>query len=251
MSQYTTEVRFICESSIPLSEQGDYKTIDEAIKAGRKYIFDFPYDLFDPAYKEVLETKFLRHFYTREIGFETVGLWKLKLRDKFEMKLPYYNQLWSSELEKFNPLYDVDYHIVNTGDRFSNTESHSSGNGSNTQDSTVDVTNNHTGDNTTKYSDTPQGGLEGVVDTNWLTNATQNEDHARDTSLQTNHASGSNDQSMQSSANVHDIDDYQKHVFGKMGGGSYSKMLREFRDTFLNIDEMFLNEMEDLFMLVY
>ena len=251
MSQYTTEVRFICESSIPLSEQGDYKTIDDAIKAGRKYIFDFPYELFDPAYKEVLETKFLRHFYTREIGFETVGLWKLKLRDKFEMKLPYYNQLWSSELEKFNPLYDVDYHIVNTGDRFSNTESNSSGSGSNSPDNDSNGKLDHEGESTTKYSDTPQGGLNGVVDTDWLTNATQNEEESHDTNEQHSHSTGSNRQETQSSANVHDIDDYQKHVFGKMGGGSYSKMLREFRDTFLNIDEMFLNEMEDLFMLVY
>ena len=55
-----------------------------------------------------LEIKILMHFYTREIGEETFGLWQLRLCDRLNVIMPYYNQLYKSELIKFNPMYDVD-----------------------------------------------------------------------------------------------------------------------------------------------
>ena len=45
-------------------------------------IFDFDFPIFDEDYKIPLEKKILRHYYLREIGFETLGVWKLKLNDK-------------------------------------------------------------------------------------------------------------------------------------------------------------------------
>lgn len=271
MSIYTTEVRFICEAAIPLSEQGDYKDIDTAIEAGRREIFTFDYTLFDPLYKPVIERKFLRHFYTREIGLETVALWKLKLRDKWEMKLPYYNKLWESELLKFNPFYDVDYEIINTGDRFSNRSDNSLSEGEshvNTSGETTAINKNSSngvaeGDanHINKFSDTPQGGLDGVIDTEWLTTATQdinsNKNKSSSSSVDDNKSTVENDttgndlRKMSSSGKIHDIDDYQKHVVGKMGTRSYADLLINWRKSFLNIDEMFLNEMNDLFMLIY
>lgn len=271
MSKYTTEIRFICEMAIPLWEQGDFTDIDRAIEAGRKQIFTFDYSLFDPLYKPVIETKFLRHFYTREIGQETVALWKLKLRDKWEMKLPYYNKLWESELLKFNPFYDVDYEIKNTGDRFSNRSDSSLSEGEsnvNSSGRTNAVNKNSSngvaeGDanHINKFSDTPQGGLDGVIDTEWLTTATQdintNKNKTTSSSIDDNRATMENDtvgndkRKMSASGKIHDIDDYQKHVVGKMGTRSYPNLLMDWRKSFLNIDEMFINEMNDLFMQVY
>lgn len=43
-------------------------------------------------------------------------------------------------------------------------------------------------------------------------------------------------------------DEYIDHIVGKQGVGSYSKYLKEFRETFLNIDMMIINELSDLFM---
>lgn len=271
MSVYTTEVRFICENAIPLKEQGDYTDINTAIEAGRKNIFTFDYDLFDPAYKPVIETKFLRHFYVREIGFETVALWKLRLEDKWKMKLPFYNKLWSSELIKFNPMYDVDYTILNTGDRYSNrndvteTESnrHDSASGSTDSSSTTEDSGEYSRDENllNKFSDTPQGGLNGVINSDWLTNATQNDNEISGDESSTSETTANSETSntLDSTMNgvstlegqIHDIDDYQKHVIGKMGTRSYANLLMDFRKSFLNIDEMFINEMNDLFMLIY
>lgn len=319
MSKYTTEVRFICENAIPLKEQGDFTDVDTAIQAGRKKIFTFDYGLFDDAYKPVIESKFLRHFYTREIGFETVALWKLKLREHWELKLPYYNRLWESALLEFNPFYDVNYTIYNTGDRYRDQNSNTRENGTKNKNGTTNFdesksgslkdvktlesettfdgntnrsTNNNKDNRYTrdenlldKYSDTPQGGLNGVIDTNWLTDARQNvndidgTDYTRESGNENSNTDNttnvdSTDTLSRSSAdnkktkqtvrdelstnnttilvgNIHDMDDYQKHVIGKMSVSSYAKLLKEFRETFLNIDEMFINEMNDLFMLIY
>lgn len=108
MSKYTTEIRFICEQQSGLSESKGYFDVGEIIDKARPNIFDFPYPIFNAEYKPVLENKILMHYYTREISEETYGLWKLRLRSKMNEIMPYYNQLYESELIKFNPLWDTD-----------------------------------------------------------------------------------------------------------------------------------------------
>ena len=109
MSKYTTEVRYICETNAGLTESQGYSNVKDIIANSRAKIFDFDYPIFDEAYKPTLETKILKHYYTREIGLETVGLWKHFLDMRMNEIMPYYNKLYESELIEFNPLYDVDY----------------------------------------------------------------------------------------------------------------------------------------------
>ena len=108
MSKYTTELRFNCETLAESESSLGYDNITTVIEKARPLLFNFDYPIFDNAYKSVLETKIIKHFYTQEIGFETVGLFKLKLDTKMNEIMPYYNQLYKSELLKFNPLYDTD-----------------------------------------------------------------------------------------------------------------------------------------------
>ena len=76
MSKYTTQVRFICESYAGFDESVGYSKADEVISKAIPMVFDFEFPIFDEAYRNVLCRKILRHYYTREIGAETVGLWK-------------------------------------------------------------------------------------------------------------------------------------------------------------------------------
>ena len=108
MSKYTTQVRFICETAAGLSESEGQTSVKQIIAAAIPSVFDFDFPIFDESYRNVLETKILKHYYTREIGLETVGLWKLKLDTKLNEIMPFYNQLYKSELIEFNPMYDVD-----------------------------------------------------------------------------------------------------------------------------------------------
>lgn len=114
MGNYTTQLRTIVEMN-STKKRGGYSDIQAQITEARPKIFDFPYPIFDPNYREPLERKILTHFYTREICEETVGLWKLRLADKMNEIMPYYNQLYESELLKFNPFHDIDYVMTHKG----------------------------------------------------------------------------------------------------------------------------------------
>lgn len=134
MSKYTTEVRFICEEAAGLDESKGYKSVDSIIEQAIPKVFSFDFPVFDESYRNVLCTKILRHYYTREIGLETVALWKLKLETKLNEVMPFYNQLYKSELIKFNPLYDTDLHTTHVGDKQGNSDKTSAANHSSETD---------------------------------------------------------------------------------------------------------------------
>lgn len=211
MSKYTTEVRYICENYAGLQSSVGFDSVESVIERAWDKVFNFNFPVFDENYRGVLCAKILRHFYTREICEETVGLWKLRLDQKLNEIMPYYNQLYKSELIEFNPMYDVDVTRTHSGNRNENSN----------------VSNN--GTSYDLYSDTPQNGLSGVDNEDYLTSA----DKVTTTS---NGNSTSNT-----------LDNYTERVTGTNGGESLSKRLMEFRDTFLNIDSMILEKLEPLF----
>ena len=61
----------------------------ERIEIGRKKLFDFPYPIFDEKYRKEFETKFIRNFYMKEIGFETEELFKFRLENWLTINMPY------------------------------------------------------------------------------------------------------------------------------------------------------------------
>lgn len=292
MSKYTTEVRFICETSAGLVESTGYNKIDEVIASALPKIFDFDFPIFDETYRSVLETKILKHYYTREIGEETVGLWKLRLNTRLNEIMPYYNKLYKSELLDFNPLYDVDLtrdhkvtsngtkedtgETTGTANETRNLTGNSSGTGktTGTTSGTEKVITSNNGSNTNTrfelHSDTPQGGIDNVENADYLTDIKKITDEGTDTNSGTNNSenSGTNSSESESTANYTDTatttgstggtsklnsvltntEDYLEHVSGKQGTTSYSKMLQEYRQTFLNIDMSVIMELKDLFM---
>lgn len=241
MSKYTTEVRFICETAAGYDESKGYADIETIIAAARSHIFDFTYPLFDPNYKSVIETKILRHFYTREIGAETVGLWKHFLCRKLNEIMPYYNKLYQSELLEFNPFYDVDY--TREGSR----EGEDTNTGKSTDSGTerLNVKDEPKSDAWEYFSDTPQGGIDGLASMEYLTNATHS----------TASGAGSNRDDVTTFGKIVDTEGqtnttekYLESIHGKQGSTPYSELLQKYRETFLNIDMMVIEELEPLFM---
>lgn len=396
MSKYTTELRFICETNAGLVESKGYNSINEILESCRENIFNFDFPIFDEAYRPVIEKKILKHYYTREIATETVGLWKHYLDMRLNEIMPYYNKLYETELYHFNPFYDVDLFTesnkkgLHTGNESGTSNStttanstttetgtengigskttetfgtgsednitnengaiyreatdygvesvrgnetvHQSGSGSSntTKDSTStdggsDTTSTENANKNTRYdlySDTPQGSLTGVENENYLTNARKiiddgtgssgssttdygktndtneesetttnytddtstnrsedstntltrhssdviNNDKSHKTTLSNNtlgseHSTaqiehnvtnettseGTADNTTNKNSTLNTTEDYIKHVYGKTPGFSYSKLLQEFRETFLNIDMLIINELSDLF----
>lgn len=244
MSKYTTEVRFICESKSGLSESKGFGSVDEVLNGSWNKIFTSKVSFFDEEYRGVLCKKILKHYYLREIGCETVGIWLLWMNTKLEEIMPYYNKLYESELIKFNPMYDVDWN------RKGNKTGNESGSGSRSTSGNNSGTNTQSGtsSNTRKdlYSDTPQGALTGVESETYLTNARKVSDSG-ETGVNGS-TSGSYEDSESSSNKVDTTEDYVESVTGKQGGSSYSKLLNEFRETFLNIDMQVIEEFDEMFM---
>ncbi len=84
MAEYTIELRHIVE--------------------GGRNIFNFPYVFYDESKKYKFEEKFIKHFYFREIGAETIDRFLWFLEDKFNTVLPYYNKLFETA--------NIDYAIL-------------------------------------------------------------------------------------------------------------------------------------------
>lgn len=283
MSEYTTELRFICETLAGYDMSQGYGKVTDIIDKSWQKIFDFDFPIFDSAYRSVLCKKILMHYYTREIGFETVGLWKLKLNAKMNEIMPYYNKLYASETYTFNPLYDADYTKSHEGEDSGNSSDDSTHTGTigdagthggtvgdsfskvgNIDDSARDVEDKESWNT---YSDTPQGALTNVANETYLTDARKiTEDNvithtnARDydetgSNTRTYNETTGNTRTFNEANGVDreysSTNEYVERVVGKMPGKSYSKMIMEYRESLLNIDMMVINELNKLFMLVW
>lgn len=236
MSKFTTQVRFICETAAKVAESGGFNDIEDILdKSWSKIFSDFP--IFDEDYRAELCKKILRHYYTREICCETLGRWKLFLSDKMKNIMPYYNQLYQSELLKIQPLVSVDRSVTHKGSK-SETKT-TNRNGTNTSNSRTDGST----DTWSYYSDTPQGGIEGLSSNDYLTNAT----HNRGTDSTSSTLNGTTSDNETGTGNG--SDSYVDKVLGYEG--NQSEMLLKFRETFLNIDMMIINELKDLFFTIY
>ena len=89
MSKYTIELGKLIEKGYPLRLRH--------------------YPIFNEEYRTVLNQKIVNHFYFREIGAETPDRFNFYLeRTLFEI-MPYYNQLYASELIRFDPLASFAY----------------------------------------------------------------------------------------------------------------------------------------------
>lgn len=86
MAKYTIELRSLVERKYP--------------------IFDDSWTTFDPDHKQELCQKIIRHYWFNEIGSETPERFKHYLNEQLALIMPYYNQLYASEVLKLEPLYN-------------------------------------------------------------------------------------------------------------------------------------------------
>lgn len=236
MSKYTMQLRFICEST--LQNKGidiSTLTVDEIIEQSMNDVFNFSFPIYDTSYLPTLEHNILNHYYTREIGLETVQLWKQKLNARLNLIMPKYNKMYESEIYKLDPLSnnsEVENFTRETQENSkSDAHSSSSRNGTETSGSTSQSI----------YSDTPQGRLSGL---DYATSL--NEDKSDGTS-ETNETDNGTSTETQ---NVNNIENYIRKRSGLVGV-TVSSGIDEFIEKFKSIDMMIIEELSDLFMLIW
>lgn len=228
MARYTVQLRKIIESigeDEVLKWFQDYDLTNYLSAEEIKTITDK--GVWSPAR---LAQKIVDHYYMREIGLETVGLFKRKVKvamqEIMEEKLPL---IYSASLQ-YNPLTNVNY-----------TETYS-GASTNTNTSSSDTTATSDSSGLTVNSDTPQGKInkQGILEGDYASSTSANEIEDTANTQSSGESSGSGTQ------------DYTKHFEGNQGiSATYQKMVQQYRDNIRAIDREIIEDLADLFMIIY
>jgi hypothetical protein len=210
MAQYTLTLKQLKENNVPL--------------------FNFNYPIFNEEYRPILEDKIIRHFYFREIGFETIGRFLFELETKLNEIMPFYNKMYESTLLEFDPL--LNYQVKETYEKMNvgNTQGNANSN-------TTGLLNEKTNQ---LFSDTPQG----RVDFNTSS-------HVTTMSQDVNTSSTSNDSTISQSQSNNNREEFVRTMEGNIGVQTFSQLINDYRKTFINVDLMVMDELNELFMRVY
>ena len=212
MSKYTTEVRWVVETFA----EPTAKTINEKIDSALPKIFDFNFPIFSENHRAELEHKIIKHYYTREIGFETVGLWKLNLDRMLNEIMPYYNELYKSAALEYN--IEDEYLEL---DIFSGVNTSLS-----TDNSQTTSTSNSIDRDFPQASYTPNTG-------DYATASAENETSGQGTN----------------STDVSATNDYTSTKKGRHK--SVPELIEDYRRVIINIDLKIIEDLNKLFMLIY
>lgn len=200
--------------------------------------------------KDRLATKIVDHYYMREIGFETPAIFKhyakVKMQGIMERQFP---KIYSNFLE-YDPLSNVDFteeytrEITGTGKNEGTTEGNTSG--------TSNSTSSNTASGLNVNSDTPQGQIskQSILNGAYAstTNASETESSINDETSTNSNASSSASSSSETST----IEKFTRHEEGDNGVIiTNQRLVKEYREIIVAIDEEIINELNILFMGLY
>ena len=185
------------------------------------------YDFYLEENKKNFEKKFFDKYFDREIYCKNTFVFRRELIGKLNLIMPYYKQLYQTELESknINFLLNKDLKEEFIRDIENNVE------GSATSTGTT------TGDSTTIFSDTPEGQISNIE--KFMSNGTINK--AND-STESNSSTNSTGKTSEKTTFLSQ---------GNIGVTSSAELLEKWRSVIINIDELILNELENLFLDIY
>ena len=188
--------------------------------------------------KDKLARKIVDHYYMREIGFETIGLFKHYAKVTMEELMEEYLPLIYSASIKYDPLVNVDF--TETFNR----EAENSANVNNTGNSNSTSTNNSTslGIN----SDTPQGNINkaDILGGKYATSTVGSEN--------TSNINDNTNTTSISDSNGSSNEEYIKKVKGNSGvSATAQKMILQYRENVRAFDREIIKKLNCLFMGLY
>lgn len=215
MSRYSVSLRTFILSKYE-RQHPDYdeaRDFDDIVKSGIDWLFS-PFDM-KYGDRDRLLSLFITRYYKREICYETIAYWKVKVHAKFLELLPKYEGLYRSVSDEFDyePLRDFEVHEDTNRDI----------------EGKSDISNAQA--SLTNFADTPDGILQDLKDRTSLYS----------TNVTTDDRDGKTNQTTESN------DVFHLHKYGKVSAVSYAKLVQEYRDALINIDEQFINEFKSYF----
>ena len=240
MAKYTVELRKLIESGFDLQ-------LNE-------------YPIFDELYRETLNKKIIDHYYFHEIGQETAGQFRHFLKTKMNEIMPYYNQLYRSELIEIDPITTFKEVHTEVKDKLGTDSSHNSAVATSNSDGSGSTNNTTTNSGGTEvlnvHSDTPQGTISEseIKENKWASTTDYTKTNANNEQTTANGGNSYVDNNVSNSSadgqrNYSDTENILKQKYGY--GKSPAELLELYRRTFLNIDMMIIDELADLFMLIW
>lgn len=204
--------------------------------------------------KQKLAKKIVDNYLMREIGFETMALFKhyakIEMEKIMESKLP----LIYSAAISYDPLVNVDFTETFGRSVKANGSSSASGNSHNNDNSSTSGTTSNNSSGLTIDSDTPQGQITkaSILNGSYASNTSANEstDSGSSSSSFENISSSSN--STSGSSNSETNEDYIKHIKGNSGvSATAQKMIQLYRDNIIAIDKDIIEEIGSIFSGIY
>lgn len=194
-------------------------------------VFNFDYDFYTDSdiIKSKFEQKFIDEYYFHEIGQETVARFQHRLRTRLNKIMPYYKQLYDTEIAAKDINFLLNKDLTETFERVVTGES----------SSINDLTVSDQGETNNKESNIENGNASLELENGSLTNVSK-------TSLSNN--TNSNNTS-RDNTNQNEITTLKSQ--GNIGITSSAELLEKWRSVIINIDQMIIDACSDLFMQVY
>lgn len=184
--------------------------------------------------KNKLAKKIVDHYYMREIGFETPGLFANRVKARMQEIMEDYLPVIYSNAIEFDPLVNVDF--TETFER--NIESESQNNGTSSSNSN----SNSSGLNVN--SDTPQGQIS---KTDILQGA-----YASSTSASESESAVQDSTTTQNNGTANQLENYTKKTKGNSGVSATAQaLIKQYRDIIRAVDREIIEELNDMFMGIY
>lgn len=196
--------------------------------------------------KHKLATKIVNHYFMREIGFETMALFRENAKNyMYELMEEYLPLIYSASIE-YDPLINVDY--------TENYERQATNEGSNSNSTSTSSTSSSTSSSSSSSlnvnSDTPQGQISktAILNGAYASSTGANESTISDSTSASNSNSGTNTGTNENELN----ENYTKHVKGNSGVSATSqRMIQQYRDNIRAIDREIIEKCNILFMGIF
>ena len=203
--------------------------------------FDYPFYCDSVQAKKNFEQKFINHYFFHEIGAETFARWEQMLKAKLLVRMPYYTQLYQTELESkgINFLLNKDLVEEFTRELVGNRQDTGS------SESMVSGSASSNGETNNKVSNINDGVSSASLSSDYLTGVGQDK---HSTHTQTN---SSGTAKSKSNTDNNERETTRLISQGNIGTTSSAELLEKWRNVLINIDEMIINECRDLFMTIY
>lgn len=227
-SKYTIELRNIVEST----------NLD---------LFDFDYDFYSDniGLRTKFEEQFIETYYFHEIGYETIDRFKWNLKARLNLIMPKYKEIYKTmvRVEDIDFMLNKDYTetyrkenvgVKNTSSNFKNVDKNESNNKNN--DETIG-----------KESSLADGISFAKLEDDYTTTVNKTENASISNNTSNGESSGENNYNEDGKY----VEEFTLTGKGNIGITSASDLVKGWREVIVNINKDLIDELYDMFMLIY